>query len=109
MRSKYLALLLIPFSSLLLAGTPASNLSSAQEQKTITRLVLRDYEITISQGVDGVTQYDVHGNDGQALDVALDVSQFQAKYPNVYDSLQPAIARDAMDSDSMIMMEHQDF
>ncbi len=109
MHFKYLALLFIPFYGLLLAGTPAPDLSSTQEKTALTRLMLRDYEITISQGANGVTQYDVHGDNGQALDVALDVTQLQAKYPSLYNSLQPAIARGAADADSMLMMEHQDF
>ena len=108
MHPKYLALLLIPFSSLLLAGTPAPDISSAQAQTTLTRLVLRDHEITISRGANGTTLYDVHRDNGQALDVALNVTQLQAKYPSIYDSLQPAIARGAADPNLMLMMEHRD-
>ena len=105
MRSKYLALLLVPFSSLLLAGTPISELSSTPVQTTITRLILRDRTITISQDIGGVTRYDVHTNSGQPLDLALDLTQLQAKYPKLYDSLQPAVADGEAESIMMLNLD----
>lgn len=101
MRSKYLALLLVPFAGLLLAGKPTPDHTAGGA--TITRLVLRDYEISIAQGENGAARYDVYANSGQALDTNLDTTQLQAKYPNVYDRLQPAVAGGEADSTMMML------
>ena len=109
MNSKYLALLLLPFLSLLIGATPADNLSN-REQPVLTQLVLRDYTITISSGVDGSKQYDVSTQNGQMLDTSLDTVQLQAKYPELYESLQPAVAGRGENEDSLLlMMEVLDF
>ncbi|MGC1306891.1 MAG: hypothetical protein WA885_06655 [Phormidesmis sp.] len=70
MRSIYSALLLAPFAGLLLATTPAPD-SNSPQQATITRLVLRDYQVTISSGENGVARYDVYAQDGQPLETNL--------------------------------------
>ena len=108
MRSRYLALFLVPLSSLLLASAPALELS-AESQTVLSRLVLRDYTVTISQGAGGVERYDVYAQNGQVLDASLNVTQLQAKYPDVYGSLQPAVAGSLDRSDSLLMMESLDF
>ncbi|MEO1621771.1 MAG: hypothetical protein AAFU53_12165, partial [Cyanobacteria bacterium J06632_3] len=53
---------------------------------------LRDYEVVISAGANGLTQYDVYSASGEVLNVGLTSEQLQAAYPTVYDSLRPAVA-----------------
>ena len=71
----------------------------------ITRLVLRNYEITISAGSDGVTLYDVHSQSGQVLDANLTTEQLQANYPTVYNSLYPAVAQSDEMEPVMLLMD----
>lgn len=109
MRSIYSALLLTPLAGLLLAATPAPD-NHASQQTTITRLVLRDYQVTISAGDNGRDRYDIYTQNGHPLDTNLDASALQANYPALYDSLRPAVARDTEPSDRMfLMMENIDF
>ena len=80
MRFIYSALLILPLSSLLLAATPIEDLATetALEETSleetsapttiITRLALRDYQITISAGADGATQYGIYAHSGQPID-----------------------------------------
>ena len=109
MRFIYSALLLLPLSGLLLAATPASEVTSAPEAisappATITQLVLRDYKITISTGDDDGARYDVYTTGGEPLETGLNLEQFQASYPDVYDSLRPAVASDTEEADQTLMM-----
>lgn len=101
MRTPHLATLLFPLSIALTAVSLLSR-NAIAEQVTITRLVLRNYEIEISQSVNGETLYDVSSLNGQARDLDLSEGQMQAKYPEVYDHLRPAVADE---SSSMLMME----
>ena len=83
--------LLMPFASLLLVAVPAPEATSSSSAP-ITRLILRDYEVVISSGANGLTQYDVYSASGEAMNVGLTSAQLQAAYPAVYDSLRPAVA-----------------
>lgn len=109
MRPTRLTIFALPFSSLLIAasliGTSLISSNSAGAQSTITRLVLRNYEIEISKSANGETLYDVSSLDGQEVDTDLNEGQMQARYPEIYDHLRPAIADDAQSPDLMLMME----
>ena len=83
--------LLMPFATLLLAAVPAPEATSPSSAH-ITSLMLRDYEVVISAGANGLTQYDVYSASGEVLNVGLTSEQLQAAYPTVYDSLRPAVA-----------------
>jgi len=115
MRFFYSALLLLPLSSLLLAATPIEDLATettleetSAPTTVITRLVLRDYQITISSGADGATQYGIYAHSGEPIDTELNLEQLQANYPEIYNSLRPAVARDSQDADQMILMMETD-
>ncbi len=104
MRPTRLAISLLPFSSLFIAASLISS-NSALAQTTIARLVLRNYEIEISKRADGEVLYDVSSLDGQEVAVDLNEEQMQAKYPEVYDHIRPAVASEAQSPDSTLMME----
>ena len=103
MRLIYPALLLLSLSGWLLAATPATE-DPATPQANITQLVLRDYQIKISTGDHDSAQYDVYTASGEPLDTGLNLEQLQASYPDVYDSLRPAVANDTEASDQELMM-----
>lgn len=88
MNFRYRGLALVPFASLLMAGMPAPDSAS---EVNLTRLVLRDREISISRGASGI-QYDLYGPNGRLIDSDLTVTQLQAEYPDIYDRLRPAVA-----------------
>ena len=100
----------IGLATLLLAlSTPlicASSMPSRQleRQATITRLIARNYNLTISQGANGEFRYDLNSPDGQLLDFNLNEEQLQSKYPEIYDHLRPAYASDAESFDNMLLM-----
>ncbi|MEO1393604.1 MAG: hypothetical protein AAFV90_11895 [Cyanobacteria bacterium J06634_5] len=114
MRFIYSALLLFPLSGFLLAATPVEEAVETAPEATsaptavITRLVLRDYQITISPGADGSAQYSIYAHSGQPIDTDLNVEQLQVNYPEIYDSLRPAVARDSQDTNEMILMMERD-
>ncbi|MEL6555095.1 MAG: hypothetical protein AAFQ63_16765 [Cyanobacteria bacterium J06621_11] len=87
--------ILAPVSALLLAATPTPLPAGDVSAPTITRLMLRDYEIVISSGVDGATRYDVYSQMGESLGSDLTEMQLQAAYPTIYNQLQPAVAGEA--------------
>ena len=110
MRSVYSRLSLVLLSSLLLSATVGLRSDAAPETagdesaETITRLVLRDYEVVVSSGRDGV-RYNVYSQAGNILDADLTSVQLQASYPDVYDSLRPAVAREGSTGPMMLLME----
>lgn len=63
----------------------------ADEQPVITQLVMRDRVITITSDSDGIL-YSISTKDGTVLEANLSEAQLQAKYPEVYDHVRPAIA-----------------
>lgn len=65
----------------------------AEEDVTITRLVLRDRVIVITSAPQGLL-YSVSTPDGAVLDANLSEAQLAAKYPDVYESVRPAVASD---------------
>lgn len=82
-------LLVLALSVFFATATRASEQTS--ERPAITRLVLRDRTIVISSGSDGLV-YSVSTPDGTVVDANLSEEQLQAKYPDVYDNIRPAIA-----------------
>ncbi len=70
---------------------PTATYSNDDERLAITHLVMRDRVITINSTSNGLL-YSVSTKDGAVLDANLSESQLQAKYPDVYDNVRPAIA-----------------
>lgn len=62
------------------------------EPVTIARLVKRNHVITISQGNDGQMLYAIATTDNEPIAANLSDEQLQARFPEIYDSLRPAIA-----------------
>jgi hypothetical protein len=82
MRQLFLAILLLPilgFGSV-----------SAQEP-ILSRLEMRDRTVVIESGKDGIL-YTVKTKDGKILDAKLNEAELQAKHPQIYETVQPAIA-----------------
>jgi hypothetical protein len=82
MRQLFLAFLLVP-----ILGFGAV---SAQEP-VLSRLEMRDRTVVIESGKDGIL-YTVKTKDGKILDAKLNGSELQAKHPQIYETVQPAIA-----------------
>ncbi|MDY6938111.1 MAG: hypothetical protein SWY16_10635 [Cyanobacteriota bacterium] len=104
MRSIGFSALFVALASQLLFARSLPAQQQAEEPTTITRLILRDYEISISHSANGEIGYDINSRDGDVLGVNLNQEQLQAQYPHIYDTLRPAIANDRQESDSMLLM-----
>jgi hypothetical protein len=63
----------------------------ADERIPITHLIMRDRTITIATAPNGLV-YSVSTKDGTVIDANLSEAQLQAKYPEVYEKVRPAIA-----------------
>lgn len=87
MRRFLLAFLFFPLLSLGMLS-PAS----AQAHPVLTRLQLRDRVVVIESGQDSVL-YTISTKDGKTLDIKLNETELQAKHPEIYASIQPAIAK----------------
>ncbi len=85
---------------LLLGFSLFATATRAQEHPTITRLVMRDRTITVTSDSNGLL-YSVSTKDGTVLNANLREEQLQAKYPDVYENVRPAIASDKV-TDSVI-------
>lgn len=85
-RQLTVATLLILGLSILAGGSTRAN-----EQLEITRLALRDRVIVISSSPNGPL-YSIGTKDGAVLDANLSIEELQAKYPDVYEKVQPAVA-----------------
>ncbi|NJM72481.1 MAG: hypothetical protein HC862_21240 [Scytonema sp. RU_4_4] len=79
----------------------ASAATRAWEHQSLTTLVMRDRVITIKNSPNGLS-YTVSTQDGTVLDTQLSDAQLQAKYPEVYDTVRPAIANSEKTGGSMI-------
>ncbi|WP_017316353.1 hypothetical protein [Mastigocladopsis repens] len=95
-RISAVTLLILAFSILFTTATHAS------EHLPLTTLVMRDRVITINFGSNGLL-YTVSTQDGTVLDAQLSDAQLQAKYPEIYDDVRPAIA-DSNKTDGPIIM-----
>jgi exo-beta-1,3-glucanase (GH17 family) len=78
-----------------------STATRASEHQPLTTLVLRDRVITINNGPKGLS-YTVKTQDGTVLDAQLSDAQLQAKYPEVYDNVRPAMAGSEKTGGTMI-------
>lgn len=86
MRKLSVTLLLILGFSVFFATT-----TRASEKLPLTTLVLRDHKVTITSTPNGFA-YTVRSSDGTILDAQLNDTQLQAKHPEIYDAVRPAMA-----------------
>lgn len=63
----------------------------AEENPTVVKLVMRDRVVHVTSTPDQVV-YSVQTRDGKVLDANLSGEELQAKHPEVYNTLRPAIA-----------------
>lgn len=96
MRQILLAMLLVP-----ILGWGVTIPSPAQEKSVLSRLEMRDYNVIIEASADEIL-YTISTKDGKILDAQLNQAELQAKHPQIYENIQPAIAS----PDSMLMMLH---
>jgi hypothetical protein len=82
------ALLILGLSVVFTTATEAS------EHQPLTTLVMRDRVITIKNSPHGLS-YTLSTQNGTILDAQLSDTQLQAKYPEVYDNIRPAMAQSA--------------
>lgn len=66
---------------------------NAEEPDTITRLVMRDRIVVITNGKDGL-KYSVKMKDGTVLSANLSENELAQKHPDVYEQVRPAYAND---------------
>ncbi len=72
---------------------PAARIHAEQNNPTITRLVMRDRIVVISQGEDEV-KYSVKTKDGNVINANLNETELAAKHPDIYEQVRPAYAGD---------------
>ncbi len=77
----------------------------AEEPATITRLVMRDRVIIITNAQDGV-KYSVKTKDGSVLSANLTEDELAQKHPDVYEQVRPAYAGDEK-MPGLLMMQVQ--
>lgn len=82
----------------------ATTTTRADDQHVINHLVMRERVITISQNSNGELLYSVSSQDGRVLDANLKQEQLQAKYPEIHESIRPAIAGEAEKSNQILLM-----
>ena len=82
-------MVLMPVLSL---GVVASASAQSEEAPVVARLVTRNRVVLIRSGEQG-TQYTVKTEKGEVLDANLSDRDFQAKHPDIYERIKPAIAR----------------
>ena len=87
MRPRSVATLLILALSLFFP-----NATRADEPVTLARLVMRDRTIIMASDANGLV-YSVSTQDGTVLDANLSEAELVAKYPDVYETIRPAIAQ----------------
>jgi type II secretory pathway component PulC len=90
MRSLTMAALAILTASIII---PTASIHAEQNNPTITRLVMRDRIIVISQGEDEV-KYSVKTKDGDVINANLNEAELAAKHPDIYEQVRPAYAGD---------------
>jgi type II secretory pathway component PulC len=79
------------FTASILMGT--ASIRAEQNNPTITRLVMRDRIVVISQGEDEV-KYSVKTKEGNVINANLNESELAAKHPDIYEQVRPAYAGD---------------
>ncbi|MGH8000113.1 MAG: hypothetical protein ACREPR_11930 [Brasilonema sp.] len=89
------------FLILVVSAFFATAATRASEDQSLTTLVMRDRLITIKNSPNGLS-YTVSTQDGAVLDAQLSDAQLQAKYPEVYDTVRPAIANSKKTGGSII-------
>lgn len=72
---------------------PAASIRAEENNLTITRLVMRDCIVVISQGEDEV-KYSVKTKDGNVIHANLNETELAAKHPEIYEQVRPAYATD---------------
>jgi hypothetical protein len=83
----FLALTLSMLFSAVARTEEAPNL----ERVPITQLIMRDHIVMIDSDSQGVL-YSIRTKQGTLLDADLRLEQLQAKYPEIYQKVRPAIA-----------------
>lgn len=64
----------------------------AESFPVITRLVVREGTVLVSQDSEGELRYSLIGHDGDRIETNIPEAQLAAKYPDIYDRFHPAIA-----------------
>jgi hypothetical protein len=93
--------MLVATFSFLAFSVFSATATRASEHQPLTTLIMRDRVITIHNDSKGLS-YTVRTQDGTVLDAQLNEAQLQAKYPDVYDTVRPAIANSEKTGGSMI-------
>jgi hypothetical protein len=68
------------------------NATRADEPVTLARLVMRERTIIMASDANGLV-YSIATRDGSVLEANLSEAELVAKYPDVYETIRPAIAQ----------------
>jgi hypothetical protein len=74
----------------------------AENRQTITQLELRDRIVKITSTSQGLN-YSVLSEDGTVLDANLNETRLAEKYPELYERVRPAVAKDT-DTNNILWM-----
>lgn len=77
--------------SVALATIPI-NLVKAEEFPVITRLVVREGTIIVTQNAFGKLKYSLIDHQGKEIETNISETQLEAKYPDIYNRFRPAVA-----------------
>ncbi|NJP10844.1 MAG: hypothetical protein HC866_16345 [Leptolyngbyaceae cyanobacterium RU_5_1] len=75
----------------LAVSTLSATTACAEERFTVIRLELRDRVVTITS-ISTELRYSVLAKNGTVIDADLNETQLQAKHPEVYSEIRPAVA-----------------
>lgn len=79
-------------------GVVAATSAKEPEAEVVAQLVTRDRIVLIYAGSEGA-HYTIKTQDGEVLDANLSDREFQAKHPDIYERIKPAIARPDQETD----------
>lgn len=85
------SILLTSYLSIAIASLPI-NLVKAEEFPVITRLIIREGTIIVTQDFEGKLKYSLIDPQGNEIETNISEVQLEAKYPDVYNRFRPAVA-----------------
>ena len=64
----------------------------AEEFPIITRLIVREGTVLVSQDTNGELKYSLVARNGEPIETNISEAQLAAKYPGIYNRFYPAVA-----------------
>ena len=64
----------------------------AEQFPIITRLIVREGTVLVSEDTNGKLRYSLINRDGERIETNIPEAQLAEKYPDIYDRFNPAVA-----------------